>query len=76
MIYCLVSGAVACTVQHEVFGHGYRLRELAVTPKKYKIMWSGEGATYFKMKRNFPLGALQAANVAGLKVDLKQKLPG
>lgn len=64
----LLLDSVACTVQHEVFGHGYRLRELGITPEKYEIELSG-GATYFDVPNDFPIGKLQAVNVAGLEAE-------
>ena len=58
----------ASVTQHEFFGHGYRLRELGVSPKKYLITpWSG--ATYFHLKDSFPVGNLLAVVVAGLEAE-------
>lgn len=59
---------VTSITQHEVFGHGYRLRELGVTPKKYVINLSG-GSTYFRVKDSFLAGNMQAVVVAGLEAE-------
>ena len=55
-------------VQHEIFGHGYRLRDLGVTPKKYTVTPWG-GATYFNVKRSFKVGDMLAVVVAGLEAE-------
>jgi len=54
--------------QHEIFGHGYRLRELGVTPKKYTVTPWG-GATYFDVKGSFKVGDMMAVVVAGLEAE-------
>lgn len=59
---------VVSITQHEVFGHGYRLRELGITPSKYEISLSG-GATYFHVKDSFLAGNMQAVVVAGLEAE-------
>lgn len=59
---------VTSTTQHEVFGHGYRLRELGVTPEKYEITLSG-GATYFNVSDSFLIGNMQAVVIAGLEAE-------
>ncbi len=61
--------SVTSTVQHEVFGHGYRLRELGVTPKKYTISLDGGGATYFNVDSSFLVGEMLAVDVAGLEAE-------
>ena len=59
---------IAAVTQHEVFGHGYRLRELGFSPKKYLITpWYG--ATYFKVNNSFLMGELLAVDVAGLEAE-------
>ncbi|MCP5504828.1 MAG: hypothetical protein H7A41_06715 [Chlamydiales bacterium] len=61
---------LADVTQHEVFGHGYRLRELGYHPKKYAVTpwW---GATYFKDKEYYQLtvGEMLAVTVAGLEAE-------
>lgn len=59
---------VSCVVQHEVFGHGYRLRELGVTPSQY-VIGIGEGATYFEVDDSFRIGEMLAVDVAGLESE-------
>ena len=59
---------MAAVTQHEVFGHGYRLRELGVTPKRYTVTPWG-GATYFKIKSSFKVGEMLAVTVAGLEAE-------
>lgn len=57
---------VASITQHEIFGHGYRLRELGVTPSGYSIDLYG-GATNFFLEDSFPAGKYLAIAVAGLE---------
>lgn len=59
---------VTSIVQHEIFGHGYRLRELGITPKGYTIRYDS-GATYFKLSDSFLVGNLLAVDVAGLEAE-------
>lgn len=59
---------VSCVVQHEVFGHGYRLRELGITPSQYEIGF-GEGATFFEVDDSFRIGEMLAVDVAGLEAE-------
>lgn len=61
---------LASVTQHEVFGHGYRLRELGYTPKKYEI-YPWEGATYFTEKEidSMRVGEMMAVVVAGLEAE-------
>lgn len=61
---------LADATQHEVFGHGYRLRELGYTPEKYAISPWG-GATYFNDKEYYSMtvGEMLAVNVAGLEAE-------
>lgn len=59
---------LASVTQHEVFGHGYRLRELGVTPKKYTVTPWG-GATYFEVGDSFTVGEMLAVDVAGLEAE-------
>lgn len=65
--FCLNS--VTSIVQHEFFGHGYRLRELGITPNGYQISVAS-GATYFEIDENtFPIGKMLAVDVAGLEAE-------
>ncbi|WP_194848086.1 hypothetical protein [Candidatus Neptunochlamydia vexilliferae] len=57
---------VVAVTQHEVFGHGYRLRELGVRPKGYMVSPWG-GWTSFNVGPSFRVGNLQAMVVAGLE---------
>lgn len=59
---------LSTVTQHEVFGHGYRLRELGVTPDKYVVApwW---GSTHFKVNDSFLVGNLLAIDVAGLEAE-------
>lgn len=61
---------LADVTQHEVFGHGYRLRELGYHPKKYTISPWG-GATYFNTKEYYRMtvGESLAITVAGLEAE-------
>ena len=59
---------LASITQHEVFGHGYRLRELGITPKKYTITPWG-GATYFHIPGSLSIGEFLAIDVAGLEAE-------
>ena len=61
-------GTMASVTQHEVFGHGYRLRELGVRPRKYTITPWG-GATYVKVPYSFKVGEMLAFAVAGLEAE-------
>jgi hypothetical protein len=56
-------------VQHEIFGHGYRLRELGVTPKGYTFYVYGGAATYFNVSDSFLVGNMLAVDVAGLEAE-------
>lgn len=53
---------------HEFFGHGYRLRELGVTPKSYEITPYG-GYTQFELDEDFPAGDLLAVSIAGHEAE-------
>lgn len=74
LIFLSING-FADVVQHEVFGHGYRLRELGYTPKKYTfetellLFWGG--ATYFTEKEidSMRVGEMTAVVVAGLEAE-------
>lgn len=56
-------------IQHEVFGHGYRLRELGVKPNGYLIA-PGWGWTSFEFDEDeFLLGEMLAVSVAGLEAE-------
>ena len=59
---------MAAVTQHEVFGHGYRLRELGYSPNKYTVTPWG-GATYFDVSDSFLMGELLAVDVAGLEAE-------
>ena len=61
-------GVLTATTQHEVFGHGYRLRSLGVTPISYRITGRG-GSTYFSVPWNFEVGKLISVAVAGLEAE-------
>lgn len=64
-------------VQHEVFGHGYRLRSLGknkATVKGYQIdapfpYGDGGGATYFTITENFTISNELAVNIAGVEAS-------
>ena len=62
-------------VQHEVFGHGYRIRSLKnteVTGYKFETpspFGSGGGATSFIVGEKLKIGELQAINIAGLEAE-------
>ena len=70
--------SLTTVAQHEIFGHGYRLRSLGVTPHSYTVSIDG-GATYFSPGRDFEAGKMLAVDVAGLEAesilawDLKMK---
>ena len=56
------------TAQHEVFGHGYRLRELGISPSGYSVtLWGG--STRFYLNDDFLVGNLLAVDVAGLEAE-------
>jgi hypothetical protein len=63
------------TVQHEVFGHGYRIRTMdvaSVTSYHFDApppFGHGGGSTAFKMSNQIYLGELQAIAVAGLEAE-------
>lgn len=61
---------LAAIAQHEIFGHGYRLRELGYTPKKYLVTPWG-GATYFIEKEmdSMSVGEMLAVVVGGLEAE-------
>lgn len=59
---------LASVTQHEVFGHGYRLRELGSNPKRYTVTPWG-GATYFNVSDSFLLGEVLAVVIAGLEAE-------
>ncbi|NGX50556.1 MAG: hypothetical protein K1060chlam2_00402 [Chlamydiae bacterium] len=59
---------LASITQHEIFGHGYRLRELGVTPEKYQVTPWG-GYTAFEVNDSFLMGELLAVDVAGLEAE-------
>ena len=61
-------GMIASTAQHEIFGHGYRLRELGYPPNKYEVTPFG-GATYFTVYDSFKVGEMLAVVVAGLEAE-------
>lgn len=54
--------------QHEVFGHGYRLRELGEKVCGYTLGIDG-GATYFDVDESFKVGKMLAVVVAGLEAE-------
>jgi hypothetical protein len=67
-ILWLCADSAVNIVQHEVFGHGYRLRELGITPSGYTINIAS-GATYFSPPKSLSLGKFQAVIVAGLEAQ-------
>ncbi|MCB1109510.1 MAG: hypothetical protein KDK64_00870 [Chlamydiia bacterium] len=68
LIFWQSIGTMTSVAQHEIFGHGYRLRELGVTPKRYVVTPWG-GATYFEVKESFKVGDMMAVIVAGLEAE-------
>lgn len=59
---------LTAVTQHEVFGHGYRLRELDERVCGYRIGIDG-GATYFDVDSSFKVGKMLAVTVAGLEAE-------
>ncbi|MDN3508027.1 MAG: hypothetical protein P0S94_03815, partial [Simkaniaceae bacterium] len=60
--------SLGSVTQHEVFGHGYRLRELGITPSSYSITpWSG--GTSFGIPFSDPAGNYMAITIAGLEAN-------
>lgn len=65
----------ADTVQHEVFGHGYRVRTLSdAKVVKYSFGWpppygAGGGSTSWASSTCVTIGQLQAVNIAGLEAE-------
>ena len=57
------------TFQHEVFGHGARVRDSGSGWKvhSYKFDWNGSASTTFAYNHNTPLQNLIAVNVAGMQ---------
>ena len=63
-----LTNSYGSVVQHEVFGHGYRLRELGFPPESYKMTpWSGE--TRFSIPIAMPAGAYTSIVIAGLEAN-------
>ncbi len=58
----------ADVIQHEVFGHGYRLRDLGYTPNGYEIK-PFSGSTSFKVYESTTVGEMLAITVAGLEAE-------
>lgn len=65
LIWFPIGNLVAVT-QHEVFGHGYRLRELGFTPTAYSIS-PFSGGTNFSAPGSTQAGKITAITVAGLE---------
>lgn len=64
----------ADVVQHEVFGHGYRVRSIGATVDRYSFeapqpYGSGGGATTWVPNYTTTLGQFQAVNIAGLEAE-------
>lgn len=59
---------LAAVTQHEVFGHGYRLRELGETPAGYYITPWG-GGTRWEYNGALAVGKVTAVSVAGLEAE-------
>ena len=59
----------ATTFQHEVFGHGARIREVGSGWKvhSYKFNWDGAGSTSFWYKTNSPAQYKIAVDIAGIQ---------
>lgn len=58
--------------QHEIFGHGYRIRSLGkkkATVLQYIVSWSG-GATGFEFSPNLTTGEFNAISGAGLEAEM------
>lgn len=68
LVFWYSIGTMTSVAQHEIFGHGYRLRELGVTPKRYEVTPWG-GATYFNVNDSFKVGDMIAVVVAGLEAE-------
>lgn len=74
LIWTLIA-VIEEVVQHEVFGHGYRIRSLKEADvQSYKFetpppFGPGGGATSFYVGENLKLGELQAITVAGLEAE-------
>ncbi|WP_420421003.1 hypothetical protein [Simkania sp.] len=71
-------GELATVTQHEVFGHGYRIRELPSSHVKvtnYKIGWpfpyslTGGGATGFRMTDRATVTEINTINIAGIEAQ-------
>lgn len=63
-----IINATTTVVQHEVFGHGYRLRSLNQKIFGYEIA-PYEGGTFFQLDPSFKVGELLAVDVAGLEAE-------
>ncbi|MEM8727412.1 MAG: hypothetical protein AAGE99_01670 [Chlamydiota bacterium] len=62
--------SVAGVTQHEVFGHGYRLRELGYRPTSYTIsIWEGGTGYAAKDYYRMTVGESLAVAVAGLEAE-------
>lgn len=70
ILFWQIINGFADVTQHEVFGHGYRLRELGYTPKKYVIR-PFSGSTYFTKHEidDMRVGEMLAVDVAGLEAE-------
>lgn len=65
-----VLAATAATVQHEVFGHGFRFRELGVHVSKYRISpWSGSTSYDPVAYQQLSLHEQAAADSAGIEAE-------
>lgn len=71
-------GELASVTQHEVFGHGYRIRELPSSHAEvtgYKIGWpfpyslTGGGATGFKISDRTTVAEINSINIAGIEAQ-------
>ena len=70
-------GGLATVTQHEVFGHGYRIREFPsshVEVTGYKIDWPfpyslGGGATSFNISDRATVTEINAINIAGIEAQ-------
>jgi len=61
-------GVLSSVAQHEIFGHGYRLRELGYDPLEYQVTPWG-GYTQFSVPESFTVGENLAVTVAGLEAE-------
>ena len=63
--WAIVNSTLA-VAQHEIYGHGYRLRDLNMPIYGYEVE-PFSGATYFDMPDDQPFGDLLAVGVGGLE---------